>query len=54
MNDLMRDKLKKITKLQTSIELNKLDYKAKSEKRYNFSNISLPIIFLRDIHTMFY
>ena len=31
MNDLICNKLKKPTKLQDSIELNKLDFKAKNE-----------------------
>ena len=46
MNDLILNRLKEI-------ELNKLDYKAKNEKNYNFSKISLFIIFFRNKHTKF-
>ena len=39
-------KLKRIVELQDSIELDNLDY-----KKYIFSKVSLPAVFLRDIHT---
>ena len=47
---MIRDRLKKKIKLQDSTELNNLGYKTKSEKKYNFIKISLPIMFLRDIY----
>ena len=50
---MIHDRLQEITKLQNSIELNKLNQNAKSRKSYSVSKISLPIIFLRDIHTKF-
>ena len=46
INDLIINKLKKIIELQNNIELDKLNY-----KNYNFNKLSLPTIFLRDIHT---
>ena len=51
MNDLIFVRLKEIKQLQDKIKLKKLDYKAKSGKRYNFSKDSLPITFLRVIYT---
>ena len=42
INDLICESLKEINQFQNSIELNKLDYKAKSGKYYNMSKISLP------------
>ena len=50
MSDLIRDKLKEIVKLQDIIETYNLSYKSKSRKVYNFSEYSLPIVFLRDVH----
>ena len=47
---MIRDRLKKKIKLQDSTELNNLGYKTKSENKYNFIKISLPIMFLRDIY----
>ena len=35
----------KLVELQNNIELDKLNY-----KNYNFNKVSLPAIFLRDIH----
>ena len=46
LNDLISNKLKKIIELQSSIELDKLDY-----KNYDFNKVPLPSIFLRDIYT---
>ena len=51
MNDLVRNRLKEILQLQDSIKLKKLNYIAKISERYVFSNVSLPIIFSRDIYT---
>ena len=50
MNDLIRDELKEIVNLQFIMKTDNLRYKSKSKKVYNFSEYSLPIIFLRDIH----
>ena len=50
MNDLICDKLKEIVNLQNIIRTDNLRYKSKSRKVYNFSEYSLPIVFLRDIH----
>ena len=47
-SDLIIFKLKRIIELQSNIELDKLNY-----KRYNFNKVSLPTIFLRDIHTKY-
>ena len=44
INDLIRDKLKKDIDLQASIELDKLKY------NYDFNNVLLPAIILRDIY----
>ena len=41
---------KTIAKLSNGIELNKLDYRLKREKKYNVTKISLPTTFLRDIY----
>ena len=41
---------KTIAKLSNDIELNKLDYRLKREKKYNVTKISLPTTFLRDIY----
>ena len=41
MNDLIRDRLPKVSKLQENMELNKLDYKEKSRKKYNLNKTSL-------------
>ena len=46
INDLIITKLKKIIELQNNIELDKPNY-----KNNNFNKVSLPTIFLRDIHT---
>ena len=48
-----RDRLMEIIKLQNIINLNHLHYNAKSRKDNIFSKISLPTIFLIDIHTSF-
>ena len=45
LNDLISNKLK-IIELQDSIELDKLNY-----KNYDFNNVSLPSVLLRDIYT---
>ena len=50
MNDLIRVKLKEIVKLKDIIKTDNLRYKSKSRKVYNFSEYSLPIVFLSDIH----
>ena len=50
MNDLALDWPKEVKQLQNDIKLNELDYKAKSGKNYNFSKMSLCIIFLRNMH----
>ena len=44
---------KTIAKLSDSIELNKLDYKLKREKKYNVTKISLPTNFKRYIQNHF-
>ena len=43
-------KLKEIVNLQDIIKNDGLNYKSKRGKVYNFSEYSLPIIFLKDIH----
>ena len=50
MSDLIHEKLKKIVNLQNIIKTDELHYKSKREKDYNFSEYSLLITFLRDIH----
>ena len=50
MRDLIRDKLKEIVNLQDIIKADNLSYKSISRIVYNFSECSLPIVFLRDIH----
>ena len=50
MSDLIHEKLKKIVNLQDIIKTDELHYKSKRKKVYNFSEYSLPITFLRDIH----
>ena len=50
MNDLIRDKSKEIVNFQEIIKADNLSYKPKSRKNYNFSDCSLPIVFLRDVH----
>ena len=40
---------KAVAKLSDGIELNKLVYRLKREKKYNVTKISLPTTFLRDI-----
>ena len=47
---MIRDKLKEIVNLQAIIKMDELHYKSKPRKVYNFSEYSLPIVFLRDIH----
>ena len=49
MNDLMR-KLKEIVNLKDIIETDYPRYKSNSIKVYNFSEYSLPIVSLKDIH----
>ena len=46
LNDLISNKLKKFIELQSSIELDKLDY-----KKYDLNKVQLPSIFLQDIYT---
>ena len=53
MNVLILDRLNEINQLQSNMELNELDYKAKSRKKSYFSKISLPIIFLRNKNTRY-
>ena len=50
INDLIHGRLKEIIKLRSSMNLSKLDYKAKSQKDYIFSKIILSAIFLTHIH----
>ena len=50
LNDFVDGNLEEIIQSQNNVELNELDYKAKSRKYYNFSKISLPIIF-QEIYT---
>ena len=50
MNNLFRDKLKEILKLQNIIKNGDLNYKSTRRRTYNFCKYSLPIVFLRDIH----
>ena len=44
----IKDRLKEITELLDSIEINNLSYLSK-KKNDNFSNYSIPVVFLRDI-----
>ena len=53
MNDLIRAKLKEIVNLQDIIKTDKLNYKSKRRKVYNFSEYFLPIVLLRDIHEVY-
>ena len=46
MSDLIRDNLKEIVNLQDMIKTDKLHYKSKHRKVYNFNEYC----FLRDIH----
>ena len=50
MNDLIRVKLKETVNLQDITETDDLYYKSKCRKVYHFSEYSLLIAFLRDIH----
>ena len=50
MNDLIRVKLKETVNLQDITETDDLYYKSKRRKVYHFSEYSLLIAFLRDIH----
>ena len=50
MNDFIVGKLKEIKELQHISKLNELHYITENGKNYNFSGLSLPIVFLRDIH----
>ena len=43
---MISNKLEKIIELQNNTKLDKLNY-----KHYDFNNVSLPSIFLRDIYT---
>ena len=36
--------------MQNKIELDKLNYKTKDGKKYNYSKLQLPIVFLRDLY----
>ena len=45
MNDLIRDKLKKIVNLQDVITIDNLHYKSKSRNVFSFREYSLPIVF---------
>ena len=47
---MIHDKLKKTVVFQDIIKTDTLSYKAKNRKIYSFSEYSLPIVFLRDIH----
>ena len=49
LNDLIVYKFKKIVKLLDIIKTDDLYYKAKCRKIYNFTEYSLPIVFIRDI-----
>ena len=52
--ELQIDALKSLSlpnKINKQINNYKLDYKAKIGKGYNFSKVSLPITFIRDINT---
>ena len=53
MTDLIRAKLKEIVNLKDIIKTDKLNYKSKRKKVYNFSEFSLPIAFLRDMHEVY-
>ena len=50
LNNLVIDKLKEVMKLQDIIKTDELYYKSRLEKTYNVGEISLSIVFLRDIH----
>ena len=45
MNELICANLKEIVNLQDIIKTDKLNYKSKHRKVYNFSEYSLPIVF---------
>ena len=45
MNDLICDKLKEIVNLQDIIKTDKLHYKSKRRKVYNYGEYSLLIVF---------
>ena len=47
MNDLFRDKLKEILKLQNIIKKGDLNYKSTRGRSYNFCKYSLPIAFFK-------
>ena len=49
-NELIHDMLKEIVDSQDIIKTNNLRYKSKNRKVYNFSDYSLPNVFLRDKH----
>ena len=49
LNDLIVYKFKKIVKLLDIIKTDDLYYKAKCRKIYNFTEYSLPTVFIRDI-----
>ena len=50
MNNLIRGKLKENVNLQDIIITDNLPYKSKSRKVFNFSEYSLPFLFLGDRH----
>ena len=47
--NLIKDRLKEIIELENSIKINDLNYLS-AKKNYNFSNYSVPIVFLRDLY----
>ena len=51
MSNLFLGRLKEVKQLQNNVDSNELDYKIKSRMNYNFTEISLPIIWLRNIPT---
>ena len=50
MNNLIADKLKEIVNLPDIIKTDNPHYNSKNRKVYNFSEYSLLVVFLRDIH----
>ena len=51
MSNSFLGRLKEVKQLQNNVNSNELDYKTKSRMNYNFTEISLPIILLRNIPT---
>ena len=50
LNDSIFNKLKEIIKLQDIVKTDELCYKSKRRKIFNFSEYSLAIVFLKDVH----